>query len=320
MFLSCDWGTSGFRLKLVDSANFIVLAEETSADGIAATHTLWQKSNQPEDRKIAFYLDVLKKHIGTLEKKANTSLAGVPIIISGMASSTIGFINISYTELPVNVKASNISTVTIAAGDQFDHDLLVISGITANDDVIRGEETQLIGCAAMTPGNIDNELFIFPGTHSKHIHIINNGIKSIRTYMTGEFFDLLSQKSILKNSVEKSDVSGNPNHTEKFNAGVYEALNANLLNIAFKVRTNSLFDKYTHKENYHYLSGLLIGSEIKELTHQAIKKITLVGGKLGDLYSHALQQLAIPARIETFDAARADEAVIRGQYNIYKQS
>src|SRR6201996_8091044 len=138
-FLSCDWGTSSFRLRLVDTGNFKVLAEETSGDGIAATYALWQMNGQPEEKRISFYLEVLNMHIRSLENKSGTSLKGIPVLISGMASSTIGFIEIPYTTLPVNVKSANINTVNIPAGKHFEHDVLIISGITANDDVIRGE-------------------------------------------------------------------------------------------------------------------------------------------------------------------------------------
>ncbi len=66
---------------------------------------------------------------------------------------------------------------------------------------MRGEETQLIGC--LKSGKQDG-FFIFPGTHSKHVEVEDGMVKDFKTYMTGEFFELLSQKSILLNSVEEN--------------------------------------------------------------------------------------------------------------------
>lgn len=66
---------------------------------------------------------------------------------------------------------------------------------------MRGEETQLIGCIQDDDQTISDRMFILPGTHSKHILVRNQQITAFKTYMTGEISDLLSNKSILKNSL-----------------------------------------------------------------------------------------------------------------------
>lgn len=318
-FLSCDWGTSSFRLRLVDVNGFKILAEETDSSGIAATFALWKQSGKPEEERCSFYLDVINKYIKKIESKTQSSLNGVQLIISGMASSTMGFVDIPYSELPVGTKGTNIKTRSISANGHFAHDVMVISGLRFADDVVRGEETQLIGCIDPSHGKIDDELFIFPGTHSKHIFVSNDQIVDIKTYMTGEFFELLSQKSILRLSVENNDVQSNPQASTSFKMGVNDAIDANLLNAAFKVRTNGLFNKLSNRENYDYLSGLLIGTELRELNTSAIKKISLVGGSnLGEYYRCALEELGLLSRMHKINATRADEAVVRGQYKIYK--
>jgi 2-dehydro-3-deoxygalactonokinase len=318
-FLSCDWGTSSFRLRLIDVSGFQILAEETDNIGIAATYALWKQSGQPEEECRSFYLDVINKYIEKIESKISSSLSGVQLIISGMASSTMGFVDIPYSELPVGTDGMNIKTSVISSDGNFAHDVMVISGLKSDDDVVRGEETQLIGCIDSLQGEIDDELFIFPGTHSKHIFISNDQIVSIKTYMTGEFFELLSQKSILRLSVENNDEQADLQDLDSFKMGVTDAIDANLLNAAFKVRTNNLFNKLSNRENYNYLSGLLIGTELKELNASAIKKISLVGGSnLGEYYRCALEELGLLSRMQQVNATRVDEAVVRGQYKIYK--
>ncbi|MDB5148543.1 MAG: 2-keto-3-deoxy-galactonokinase [Mucilaginibacter sp.] len=318
-FLSCDWGTSSFRLRLVDVNGFQILAEETDSNGIAAIFALWKQNDKPEEERCSFYLDVINKYIEKIESKTGSSLNGVQLIISGMASSTMGFVEIPYSELPVGTDGINIKTLSISADQHFAHDVMVISGLRSADDVVRGEETQLIGCIDPSHGKIDDELFIFPGTHSKHIFVSDDQIIDIKTYMTGEFFELLSQKSILRLSVENNYGQANPQNLTSFKMGVNDAIDANLLNAAFKVRTNNLFNKLSNRENYDYLSGLLIGTELKELNTSAIKKISLVGGSnLSEYYRCALAELGLLSRMRKVNATWADEAVVRGQYKIYK--
>lgn len=319
LFLSCDWGTSTFRLRLADAGGYQILAEETADNGIAATFALWKQSEMPEERRLSFYLDVIKKHIEHIESRINSPLNGVPLIISGMASSTLGFINLPYSQLPVGIDGMNIQTFAIPASQYFPHGTLVISGVRSNDDAARGEDTQLIGCIDTSHEAIDDEVFIFPGTHSKHFFVSKNQIVDIKTYMTGEFFELLSQKSILRLSVENDHTPINPANLSSFKMGVHDAIDASLLNVAFKIRTNSLFNKLSGKENFHYLSGLLIATELKDLKADGLKKISLLAGSnLSEYYQYALEELRLATKIAIVNVARADAAVVRGHYKIYQ--
>jgi 2-dehydro-3-deoxygalactonokinase len=320
-FFSCDWGTSSFRLRLVNPDDFNVITESTSAEGIGAIYTLWQEMNDPDqDKRVSFYLEVIKKHIKEIEKQTSLSLAGTPLIISGMASSTIGFIDLPYKPIPVAIDGTDIITASIPARDDFDYPAFVISGLRTNSDVIRGEETQLIGCIDLIGRTIKDELFIFPGTHSKHIRVKDNQVIDFKTYMTGEFFELLSKKSILRIGVETPEDAERPELSKYFKKGVNDAIHANLLNIAFKTRTNHLFNTLSKKENFSYLNGLVIGTELKDLMTIYVEKINLLAGSnLHTYYSMALKELSLSGKLNTF-SANLDESVVRGQYKIYRQS
>ena len=41
-FISCDWGTSNLRLRLVDGDNRSVLKEMETSEGIASVHQSWK--------------------------------------------------------------------------------------------------------------------------------------------------------------------------------------------------------------------------------------------------------------------------------------
>src|SRR5690606_3952516 len=123
-----------------------------------------------------------------------------------------------------------------------------ISGVKSQDDVMRGEETQLVGAYSLAKkieGLHSNSapVFVFPGTHSKHIFIRQKEIVDFKTFMTGEFYDLLAHKSILSLGVAKDQELQNPKNTESFKRGVADGISTNLLHASFRVRTNHLFGK-----------------------------------------------------------------------------
>lgn len=316
-FLSCDWGTTTLRVRLVRPGNCVVLMEERSDNGVANTFNLWRQAGLNEGQKIAFYLNVIRQSIIRLEERIKEPLGGVTVIISGMASSSIGMVNIPYAEAPVPVDGSGVNTAFINANADFDHDVLIISGIRTTADVMRGEEAQLIGCIDSVARPVSNELYIFPGTHAKHIRVINNQITDSKTYMTGEFFELLTTGSILKTAVNKPDISKGDQSLPGFEQGVNDAAAGNLLHAAFNVRINQLFHKSTNEENFNYLSGLLIGTELKDLKTSKANTIHLICGPGLELYYRtALRLLKIKNVNDNFQPGWVDEAAVRGQYKI----
>ncbi len=310
-FLSCDWGTSSFRLRLVERAGLKILAEESSKEGNAATAELWQQAKQPPGQRVGFYLAIVQSHLQKLEAAVKTSLDDVPVVISGMASSTVGMAELPYKSLPFAADGSDLRTKTIAPTADFKHPTLLISGVKSADDVMRGEETQLVGC--LFENTPDEQLFLHPGTHAKHVLVQNGQAVALKTYMTGEFFSLLSTKGILAASVKEGGQLEEGNNLRWFEKGVRASPKVNLLHNAFLVRTNDLFKKASKQENYFYLSGLLIGSECNDLLASLPASITLAGEP--DLVAHygaALHVLGIsskcPVRTKT-----AEEVTLNGQ-------
>jgi len=83
--LSCDWGTSNFRLYLINASTVDILAEHSTHHGIAAINTSYL--NSPEENRVDHFCAYLHDQIKVIEDVHKTDLADVPIIISGMASS-----------------------------------------------------------------------------------------------------------------------------------------------------------------------------------------------------------------------------------------
>lgn len=314
-FLSCDWGTTNFRLRLVDTSNNELVSEITSQEGIARTFQAWKASDMPENKRVRFFKNYLKKQITALENQLHRNLTGLDIVISGMASSSIGMIELPYAALPFDLSGHQAILHKIEADTDFQHDILLISGVRSDDDVMRGEETQLIGLMALLQLPLDNFIFILPGTHSKHLYTEGGRLVRFHTYMTGEMFNLLSNHSILKDSIDTAAFQ-NLSSIEwaAFKKGVLETDETGLLNRLFKVRTNQLFNKWSKKENALYLSGLLIGSELKELVKNTEGTLVLCSGNnLFEFYQLAIEVLGLSERTISVPPDVIDKAVVVGQ-------
>ena len=309
-FISCDWGTSSFRLRLTDATSLQVLAETRSAQGIATTYAWWKEEAAPD--RMAFYTHVLLQQIDLLEKKYGSSLKGLTIVLSGMASASIGMMELPYKTIPYQLYNAPLEIKKIPPAGDCTHTILLVSGACTSNDVMRGEETILAGCLHTETGA--EQLYIFPGTHSKQVVVQGGFVKDTRTYMTGELFDLLCNKSILTNSIQAHDGSLNK---EAFLKGVKESQASNILSSIFHVRTNQLFNKATKEENYHYLSGLLIGEELKNIPACNYAFVTVVStGMLAALYSEALCAIGLKEKLLQ---QNSDEALTRGQAFIFSQ-
>lgn len=314
-FLSCDWGTSSFRLRLVEAETLQILSETSTNQGIAATFSQWQQSDQTQTSRASFYLNHVQTQIQQMAQRSAAQLEGLPIIFSGMASSSIGIEELPYGSLPFALDGKGIPCHGIAPTSDFPYPIYLISGIRSEKDVMRGEETQLLGVFSQIEVTDDEVLCIFPGTHSKHIWIREQKGIDFQTYMTGEFFDLLSKKSILSASVQPHDGF----IADAFIKGIEAAKEAPLLQAGFWVRTQQLLGKMNKAANFDFLSGLLIGSELKELAaHAALSIYLCSGSSLSQPYHIALQQYGFD-HVWVLSDQQMDQAVVRGQYTIYQK-
>lgn len=323
--LACDWGTSSFRLSLYNNFEDRVAGEVLSEEGIAKMHKLWQELSLQNGTvsKPALFRQYLKKQVAKLSGQISTRLDNIPILISGMASSSIGMEDIPYATVPFALDGSDTVSKCFEAEEGFPHQIILISGVRSEKDVMRGEETQLIGVLALLEkiGSRPEEgILIFPGTHSKHIFIYHGQLLRFHTFMTGELFSVMCNYSILKDSVEYNDQSVlNHDELEAFKRGLHESKVSNILNGLFTVRTNQLFHKLGKKQNSYYLSGLLIGSEVGYLLNNEEMSLVLCSGSnLFGLYRLALDELGLTPRTTVVPFDLVDMAALKGQKLIFE--
>ena len=90
-FYSCDWGTTNLRLRLVDASNNDVISRIETDQGISIVFSQWKLSDMD---RLRFYCDILQNCISKLKPSIEVSQEKIPIIVSGMASSNMGMIEL----------------------------------------------------------------------------------------------------------------------------------------------------------------------------------------------------------------------------------
>ena len=303
LFLSCDWGTSAFRLRLVRMQDLQVLGELKTDQGIASVYAAWREQaalgrQQWYKRHLLQQVEQLRVELGI------ESLADLPLVVSGMASSSIGMMELPYALVPAGLDGSGLKTEWL---DLEGMKVLIISGLRTESDVMRGEETKLVGLLDQLPASERDQLILLPGTHPKHVVVRKRQVVGFETYMTGEFFALLSSSGILAASVEKAGDLSDLANRESFINAVIRSRELPVLHHSFLVRTNQLLLNKSKQQNYHYLSGLLIGEELKSVKGGSVH---LLGSQFHtSLYALASEVLGI----EVAGVYDADEALLRGQ-------
>jgi len=319
--LSCDWGTSSFRLRLVNVTDHDVVGEVTSPNGIGVVYNAWQEANADGPvMRGDYYRSIIQTQVTALNSQTGIDLAGIPIVLSGMASSSIGMQELPYATLPFALDGAHLGMKHYSEQPDFLHEITLISGVRSDHDVMRGEETQLIGLGAAMDLSGRDAIFIFPGTHSKHMFVRDGRLIDFKTFMTGEVFNLMANQSILKDSIDQYLQSDfNEEAAAAFRSGIRESGSGNILNALFTVRTNQLFDLLNKRENGMFLSGLLIGYEIRDLTKETSAHLVLCGGNnLYQLYKAAIETLGLAGRATIIPSEIVDRAATTGHIRIFE--
>jgi 2-dehydro-3-deoxygalactonokinase len=186
----------------------------------------------------------------------------LPTIASGMIGSAQGWIEAPYVGVPADLPAVARGIVSVPGSR-----LAVVPGVAqrgAWPDVMRGEETQIFGALAERPELGRLATLVMPGTHSKWVRVAEGGIARFTTYMTGELFAVLRAHSILgrlaAGTSPPSDEAG-----AAFQRGVRHAAGAaeGLAALLFTARSGVLVGDLPAADSLEYLSGLLIGDEVR---------------------------------------------------------
>ena len=288
-YVAVDWGTSSFRLWLVDLTGR-VLGERRSGEGmIAAAKT--------------GFAQVLQSHLDAVGAAKH-----LPVLICGMAGARQGWVEVGYVDTPAPLAAVLERAAQVA--DQ-GREIRILPGIAQRDraapDVMRGEETQLLGALGL--GAQGEALVCMPGTHSKWVKVSEGTVTGFATFMTGELFSAVSRETILSHALTGADDGIDVDSFKSAVAAAFAAP-AQAANLMFRVRARQLLFGGTPAAARETLSGTMIGMELAAGLADGVPDagIRLVAsGRLEMLYRLAFETLSVVTR-----PIDADEAVRRG--------
>jgi 2-dehydro-3-deoxygalactonokinase len=282
-----DWGTTNLRVWAM-GADGVIVEQRSSPRGLMAVEG-------------GRFCEALGEVCGDWLAAS----PGLPVVMSGMVGSKLGWKEAPYLAAPVGldslarhlcpVEASMPATVWIVPGVKMDE--------PRQPEVMRGEETQILG--ALEAMGIDDGIFLLPGTHSKWAIVEDRSLVAFRTYMTGELYGLLRRSGTLSQLME-----GDEPHDAAFREGVARAKSSeapSLLHSLFSVRTLGLFERVPRSGLASYMSGLLIGAEMQDammwLRARGKPSLAVGIGSPGMLESYRVAALLCGLALSTLDSA-----------------
>lgn len=280
-YIAVDWGSTNLRAWLYQDETCV--DHRQSARGVTR-------------------LDGLSPQAVLAEITAGWRDEPTPVVMAGMVGSNAGWKIAPYLPCPAAFAA--IGERLTPVGDS----AWIIPGLSVdrddNHNVMRGEETQLLGARHLAPSS----LYVMPGTHCKWVQADRQHILDFRTAMTGELHHVL-----LHHSLVGAGLPPQVDSDAAYDAGLARGLNAPaLLPSLFEVRASHVLGTLPHEQVGEFLSGLLIGSEVAALAADlaAQQAITLVANpSLARRYQRAFA--AACRDVQIVDGDQAFQAGIR---------
>ena len=272
------------------------------------------------DREQFFTVFLAEKLLKLGEEAVNRNSL-CPIIISGMASSAIGLRNLPYAKAPCWLSPeallvdSNLSLPAPFEGSR----VLLVSGLSSSDNVMRGEECELLGLIDLLaiPNDGRTRHVVLPGTHSKQVALAGHRLLSFRTYMTGELFELISKHSVLSVTLNQDSAPLRDSDQREIEDRCLESIIAGLgLSSLFHIRARHLLEDCCGDQAKYALSVLLIGLELAALAQQtaANSSAVIIAGSttISDIYVRLARRLLPAADLTVIQSTILDATVVRG--------
>jgi 2-dehydro-3-deoxygalactonokinase len=278
-FVAGDWGTTRLRAFLCDERGTVL----RSATGPGASQS---RGRFPETLHAA-----LAELLGSGAQASASER--IPVVLCGMVGSSFGWAQAPYVACPARPEQVAAACVPMRHGT-----VHIVPGLSCRSrldapDVLRGEETQILGAMALDPALArGRHLFCLPGTHTKWAVLDDGAVREFLTAVSGELFAVVRDNTVL---VKDSNVQ--PVHDaqtfERALAHVRESHPGTLIHQIFECRSRRLHGELAPEAAASYLSGLLIGSDVAGalalLTGLESQPVRLIGAPdLTRLYADAL--------------------------------
>lgn len=298
-WIAADWGTSNLRVWAIGpdgNARFVVESDKGMGRLLPGA-----------------YSGILDAVCAGLSRKDDQP---IDVVICGMAGARQGWLEAPYIEAPAELGTLGAQAVLPTdVGPRLRPRILpgICIRTIGGEDVMRGEETQLLGLSALRPDF--SGTVILPGTHSKWALMEGQTLVRFSTAMTGEVFHALASHTVLSQSLAAQ--AGGEMAEDGMSAGLANGLEApqRLTSLLFKIRAASLLSGRDAAWCRGYLSGLLVGAEVgghlDELQGQEIVPV-LGSARLAPIYLQALAMAG--CRGEVIDISEATIAGLKAAY------
>lgn len=263
MFIvTIDSGTTNTRVRVCkDNA---VIAEASGAVGVRDTAITGSQCALIQGVREVLHQALSKAHV-------NVENDDMQILASGMITSNMGLCEIPHISAPVNRDDLACGAVQRVLPEIIDHPIWFIPGVKNSVspidltvcemmDVMRGEETETIGAISLFDIS-GPALVILPGSHSKFVKLdSNNNIVSSATTIAGELLSVVTQNTILANSLDHQFT--NIIDQEYLLQGAKLCREVGLARSCFSVRILDLFSQTTLNQRANFLLGTILYSDI----------------------------------------------------------
>ena len=238
-FIAGDWGTTRLRLYLCDPAGNVLARGAGEGASVPDCAGRFAAAVAPWDQAHGV----------------------LPAVLAGMVGSSIGWREVPYLKCPAKPSAIADAALRFEAGDRAIAILPGLScrGKTGAPDVLRGEETQILGALRLHPQlTKGRHLLCLPGTHTKWVAVTDGAVSQFQTALSGELFELLRRHSVLAR--DSGEVDG---QSSAFALGLESARQkADLLYLLFSARSRAVTGDMAKEDAASYLSGLVLGKDV----------------------------------------------------------
>jgi 2-dehydro-3-deoxygalactonokinase len=305
-FIAGDWGTTYLRLHLCDGNGMPL----ESCSGAGASQVKGDFAAVLAAATVPW----------------RTAHGSLPAVLCGMVGSSIGWVNVPYLSCPCSPARIAGASARIEGGS-----VVIAPGLSCRNangapDVLRGEETQMLGALQLQPAlGTGRRLLCLPGTHTKWALLEEGIVREFVTAATGELFALISLHSVLV----RAEPSAQSEMSPSFDQAVKQVAahpDANILQLLFECRSRQMTGEFSSQNALDYLSGLLIATEVTaglrayapQAPHE--RAVTLIGTpELTRRYAAILATHGVS--VGTMDGANASLAGLKFIYSeLFKET
>ncbi|MGW0183373.1 2-dehydro-3-deoxygalactonokinase [Nocardia sp. NPDC003345] len=193
---------------------------------------------------------------------------GLPALACGMVGSAQGWREAGYLTVPVRLDGLSHALTGVAAGQGVLH---LVPGLRVPSDphddiagdVLRGEETQVLGALELIGAPEAAHTLVLPGTHTKWLRVDDGKVAAFTTAMSGELYGLVTRHGLLSHTgaaPRRDDAA----FARGLNAG-FSARARGLGAALFGARALVLDGLLAPASLTDYVSGVVIADEVRNL-------------------------------------------------------